>query len=399
MKINSEVILMMNAVDVYKMVLSKEISRFPKGFWMLPEAYDNAVKCIRHLIEERLKLNLNDVPKKVSKKTFAVNKLGGMIETLFNNSPIDAIELAYPKRFKSWEFSQAPNGFWDTDENVNDALEWLISKISEDDIPEKWNKDFIHDNDLRGMLDVRFESSPYKALNYIRPNLYKAWELKMSVPNNYWNSDINVIDALEWLIKKETLGGKLDIIDVWTLDTFKRNGLKGLIDIRFNSSPFEALNYIRPGEFKPWELEQVSRGFWDVDSNIKEALEWLILKIEDSDKDILEVWSQNLFTQNRLMGLLRTKFESSPFKALDYVRKNEFQPWELKTASKGYWENEDNWVEALKKVVVNEREKGIQINELTTDILTEYNLISFLKNKFKGNLSNLNNFAREHQLI
>lgn len=70
MKINSEMIITMDAVDVYKLVLSKEISRFPTGFWMIPEAYDNAVKCIRYLVEEVLKLNIEDVPKRVSKKHF-----------------------------------------------------------------------------------------------------------------------------------------------------------------------------------------------------------------------------------------------------------------------------------------------------------------------------------------
>lgn len=399
MKINSEMIITMDAVDVYKLVLSKEISRFPTGFWMIPEAYDNAVKCIRYLVEEVLKLNIEDIPKRVSKKTFLTNKLGGMITTLFNNSPIDAIELSYPGRFKPWEFSQVSNGYWDSDDNVKDALEWLMSKISENDVVDKWNQDFIYSNDLRGMLEVRFDSSPYKALDYIRPGRFKPWELKMNVPNNYWDLDSNVRDALEWLIKKETLNGNLNVVDIWCLDIFKKNGLKGLVDIKFNSSPFKALDYVRPGEFKPWELNQVPKGYWDIDSNVNEALEWLILKIESSGSRILEVWSQNIFNQNGLMGMLHLKFNSSPFKALDYIRPNEFQPWELNVASRRYWENEENWIEALEKVVKSCREKDAQIKEITLDILTEYNLVSFLNEKFKGNITNLNTFAKKHQLI
>ena len=50
---NKEDLNLLDAVDVYKLVLERKLKMFPKAFWMKPEALDNARKCTIYLLEER----------------------------------------------------------------------------------------------------------------------------------------------------------------------------------------------------------------------------------------------------------------------------------------------------------------------------------------------------------
>ena len=67
-------ILVKGIVEIYKEILRGDIVRFPSGTWMRPDATENAIKCIKYLIEEKLKLTDNDIKEMVSDKFFIENK-------------------------------------------------------------------------------------------------------------------------------------------------------------------------------------------------------------------------------------------------------------------------------------------------------------------------------------
>ena len=95
----------MDAIDVYKIVLKGYIIKtFPNGFWQQPEAKQNAIKCTRFLIEEMLKYDNEMIKEKNSKKIFNENKLSWMLNVCFNGSPYEAINTAYPNKFKKSDF-------------------------------------------------------------------------------------------------------------------------------------------------------------------------------------------------------------------------------------------------------------------------------------------------------
>ena len=48
-----------------------------------------------------------------------------MLNTCFNNSPYQAINTAYPNKFKEWEFNLVPKNFWTTEKGA-EATRWLI---------------------------------------------------------------------------------------------------------------------------------------------------------------------------------------------------------------------------------------------------------------------------------
>lgn len=105
-KYTKEEINKMDAIDIYKLVLNKgkSVKRFPAGFWKQPESLNNAIKCIKYLIEDLLCLSDTELKEQLSQKIFNNNGLSGMLSLCFNNSPIKAIEVAYPGKFNKEDF-------------------------------------------------------------------------------------------------------------------------------------------------------------------------------------------------------------------------------------------------------------------------------------------------------
>lgn len=100
---------LLDAVEVYKLVLDRRIKIFPMGFWVRPEALENSAKCIRYLLEERFGFSEQDIKEKLSIKLIKENKLAGMLTCCFNGDSYNAINNAYPNKFKPWEFKKIYN--------------------------------------------------------------------------------------------------------------------------------------------------------------------------------------------------------------------------------------------------------------------------------------------------
>lgn len=130
----------LSPVEVYNMVLRGDaVKRVPQGFWQGKEGLENAKKLIKYLFEERLEWNDEQVLKNLSAKVFYDNRLGGMLQILFDSHPIEAYNFAYPGKFKPWEFRQVPANFWSRETGIA-ATKWLIEeklKWSDNEVIEK----------------------------------------------------------------------------------------------------------------------------------------------------------------------------------------------------------------------------------------------------------------------
>ena len=97
----------MNTIDAYKMILKGDvIKKLPNEFWQRPEAKENAKECVVFMVENILKWDEEDIRKNLTKKTFQENKLSGMMNTLYNNSPYEAINDVYPNKLKKTDFKE-----------------------------------------------------------------------------------------------------------------------------------------------------------------------------------------------------------------------------------------------------------------------------------------------------
>jgi hypothetical protein len=114
-----------------------ELKVSPHGFWN----ESNSILAIKWLIEEKLKWNDTQMKKMLSKRIFYEYGLGGMLMDIYNCSPFEAINSAYPEKFKKWEISgKVPVSHWDKRENILEAIDWLIEKKF------NWTKEDIINN-------------------------------------------------------------------------------------------------------------------------------------------------------------------------------------------------------------------------------------------------------------
>lgn len=234
-------------IQTYELVLKGKIKYFPKGFWAKPWSYESSANITRYLLEKKLKLNIEDIPKVISTKTFRENKLGAMLEMLYNASPIAAIDNAYPNRFKPWEFKNKSNSFWIKDtNNIKYAMRWLIEeklKWSRQDIIDNYCSETLRYNCLRGILN---HYNHYDALNIAYPGEFKPWELRR-VDTGYWKDKNNIKNAMRWLIEEKLKWSYKDIKSYYTRDILVENGLSTLLVLH---GAYECINIAYPGVFK-----------------------------------------------------------------------------------------------------------------------------------------------------
>ena len=207
-----------------------ELPSVPKKNWNVKTAREATI----WLIEEKLKWSDEDVRRNLSKNTFKENSLRGMLDVLFNGSPYFAIENAYPGKFKAWEFAKVPKNFWNL-KTASEATIWLIEeklRWSDEDVRRNLSQNTFKEKSLRGMLDVLFNGSPYLAIDNAYPGKFKPWELP-SVPKKFWNLE-TAKEATIWLIEEKLKWSDEDVKEKLTLNTFKENSLKSMLNYLFN---------------------------------------------------------------------------------------------------------------------------------------------------------------------
>ena len=309
-----------------------EFSKVPKNFWNLKTAKEATI----WLIEEKLKWDDEDVKRNLSQNTFKENSLTGMLNYLFNNSPYLAIENAYPRKFKAWEFSKTSNNFWNL-KTAKEATIWLIEeklKWSDEDVRRNLSQNTFKENSLRGMLNVLFNGSAYLAIENAYPGKFKSWELP-SVPKKIWNVE-TAREATIWLIEEKLKWSDDDIKKKLSANTFIKNSLTSIISL-FNGSPYLAIENAYPGKFKPWEVARVSKKFWNMET-AREATIWLIEeKLKWSDDDIKQNLSLKIFKENSLVGMLNVLFNGSPYLAIENAYSGKFKPWEFTQVPNHFW--------------------------------------------------------------
>ena len=212
-----------------------ELPSVPKKNWNVKTAREATI----WLIEEKLKWSDEDVRRNLSQNTFKENSLRGMLDVLFNGSPYFAIENAYPGKFKAWEFAKVPKNFWNL-KTASEATIWLIEeklRWSDEDVRRNLSQNTFKENSLRGMLDVLFNGSPYLAIDNAYPGKFKPWELS-SVPKKFWNLE-TAKEATIWLIEEKLKWSDEDVKEKLTLNTFKENSLKSMLNYLFNIDPHQ----------------------------------------------------------------------------------------------------------------------------------------------------------------
>lgn len=288
-------------VECYKKVLSRELKKFPKHFWEKPYSMQSAKSIVKYLFEEKLCIDLNNLHKILSIKFFQDHKLLGMLRIVFNYKIYDLVEYVYPNKYAIFQFN-TKGSYFASDDNVKEAVAWIAKNKLDgnvDIIPKVFTFEYIYDLGMTSVL--KYKKSIYDIVNTAYPNKFRPWEFKQ-ISAGYWGEDEHISEAVKWLVE-EKLKCKEDEIP--------KKISKSLL-VKFNldyvcrrvGGIYELVNIAYPNKFKVWQFNNVSANFWKKKENIVSAVIWLVDTKLDSNKNrINSEFTVELFNINGLSTL------------------------------------------------------------------------------------------------
>ena len=222
------------------------------------------------------------------------------------------------------KITNLPYGFWRCTkgkEHSKIAIKYLIEdhlNLELNDVPERVNAKTFHQVGLFRLLVEYFDSSYFKALEYTYPGRFKPWEFSKGM-TGIWDgvqgmkraheAILYIINDLE--LTKDDIPKKISYI------TFKKYGLGGMLQTLFNSSPFQAVNSLYPGQFKPWEFHV--KNYWQDKTieNARIATKWLVEeKLQSLNIELKDVRRKH-FLHYSLGQMLKKFYRNSHLIALN----------------------------------------------------------------------------------
>ncbi len=251
-------------------VLPWEAGHVEDGFW---DDASNRTMAIRWLIEEKLKIPRNEIPKalredRIQKSTFADHGLSYLYVKHYK-SVSRCVGAAYPD-LMPWELGSVPNSFWQGDEGqkrIVQAVHWMIRQLR---IPVASIPDRIRDRTisrhtfaaygLSTVFERLYKKNTFQLINAAFPGLFEIWEIG-KVPVDYWDDLIHAYRAAWWVARKEGVRQEelLSAIVTQRLkkDAFSKYNLGGMLKKCFQDNLRKAyLPYLLP---KKQETEALMR--------------------------------------------------------------------------------------------------------------------------------------------
>ncbi len=244
-------------IQVYEDVFANRRRRFPNNFFHGDLGRARAAVITRYLLEDKLGIDVEDVPRMIHKKLFYENGLTWMLGSCFDWSPYKAIDNAYPGKFHKWQFNV--KGMWQGPERFRlaaEATRWMIEekeRVPVDQIPQRISATTFGKYNLRGMLSVCFKGSFFRAIENAYPNRFHPWEFR-NVPKNFWQGEqglANARRATRWLCEDVLKVPRERVFQDVTYHLFREHGLGGMLTGCFSGSSIQALHNAYPDLLVP----------------------------------------------------------------------------------------------------------------------------------------------------
>lgn len=235
-----------SSIEIYQMVLNKDIVKFPRNFWNK----DRAIEISKYLFENILKWDKKDIETKLTFKLLIEYKVETMM-SFFNDVISNLLKTIYPDDFAyDYKFNQS---IWKDKENVRLIIKHLLEKEynwSKSEIKKNFSNRFLTENGLVNLLNYY---TLYDILNLTYPNEYYKWDLFMET----WREE-DYQSAIKWLIETKLKWSKYQIIDDLNGNTFKVNGFYSIVPTRFKNV-YDAICFAYPNENWDGLKERVNR--------------------------------------------------------------------------------------------------------------------------------------------
>ena len=151
-----------------------ELGNVQRSFW----TRETGIKATIWMIN-KLGWNREEIKKQLNKNTFRDMGLGGMLRIVYNNSPYDAINDAYPGEYKRYELC-VPKGYWTKETGVEAVRHMIENELNygrEEVLFKLTKKDFAKCK-LDYMVEKLYEGDYFCAIDAAYPGEYRRYELR-----------------------------------------------------------------------------------------------------------------------------------------------------------------------------------------------------------------------------
>jgi len=161
-----------------------------------------------------------------------------------------------------------------------------------------------------------YGNSLFRLLRETYPQLgLLPWKFKY-IPKLFWTKKENQRMYLDWLGRKLGFRTREDWYRVTAKDFTDNDGIS-LLGNHYHFSPYALLSTVYSDyRYRPWLFAAVPKGYFDLEMNRREYLNWLLETVKVSEYKELNA---NHFTQNHGSGLL-AKYGGSPHLVVDSLR-------------------------------------------------------------------------------
>ncbi|MBQ4869133.1 hypothetical protein IHQ11_21925 [Priestia megaterium] len=242
-------------IKIYQDVLDKKRKRFPNYFVVGNEGkkYMRYMTC--YLLEQHLSIPIDEIPFQVGANTLWSHRLRPPA-MLYGWNYYEVIDNAYPGKFKPWQFQQTPDKYWDGEEGKRRAIEavrYVIEekmKISMEEIPFQINFHFFKQHGLGGAFTL-LGYSPFQVVEAIYRGVFKPWQFA-HVPMNCWKNEEYIREAMDdFLFKHLHFSSYHEAFLQLKRSHFTDCQLTGLFQMAFDS---------RMNNVKEWIKNQLNNG-------------------------------------------------------------------------------------------------------------------------------------------
>ncbi|KYG33861.1 hypothetical protein [Bacillus gaemokensis] len=295
--------------DLYPDTFRKD--QFSK-FWTI----EKALTTLQWILEEKEQLTEEQIYQEFSTNWLIKNKLNTPLKNFWGSNPYKMINDLYPNRFKEWLFKNVPKDYW-TEKTALKALKWTIEEkeqLIEEQVPQRTDIKWFERNKLAVPLRRFWSSSPYKMINDLYPNRFKAWQFP-KVPRGFWTKE-KVLEALKWTIEeKEQLTDK-ELMMIFSANWLRKHRLVQHLVTYWDYSPFKMLDDLYPGHFKEWDFKRAPKNFWTKEKAL-EAFSWTIKEKEQlTEEQLLQKINRDWVKQHKLLTPYQRYWNGNPHKML-----------------------------------------------------------------------------------
>ena len=248
--------------------------RVPNGYW---STRSNRAAYMKWL-GKKLRIRKKEDWYKLSRKHFQDHYGGGLLATIYKDSPLTALKDYMPReKWIPWLFARTPQSYWRSEKNRKAYMTWLGKRLGFTKLDDWYGltQQHFRDNGGNGLLANYYRNSPVDAVCEFKPNRqWDEWKFH-ATPQGFWSKKVNRKRYMDWLSKRLRIRKPEDWYRVTRQDFYEHDGAVFLKWYK-DSSPQGALKeYMPKYGWKPWLFTRVPNGYWEEPKHRKAYVKWL----------------------------------------------------------------------------------------------------------------------------